>query len=56
VPLFGSLGTLVKGGSEALADLPHTAAQLVSLEEQDEDELVLDVSLEGIEEGNILLS
>ena len=44
-PLLGSLGTLVKGGSEALTDLPHTATKLISLEEQDEDEFVLEVSL-----------
>jgi len=41
------LWTLVKGGSEALADFPHTAAQLVSLEEQDEDGLALVQTLRG---------
>ena len=35
------LWTLVKGSPEALTDLRHTALQLVSLEEQNEDRLAL---------------
>ncbi len=36
---------LIKGGSESFTNLSHTGTELVSLEEQDEDNLVLIIAL-----------
>lgn len=38
--LRGLLRTLIKGGMEGFADLFHSTAELISLEEEDEDHLV----------------
>ncbi len=46
LPLGCRLRALVKGGAEGLTDLPHAAAKLITLEEQDEDYLELTLALE----------